>query len=102
MDRRLVRIGLFFALSLVLFTVLGCYTAVVRVPPPPPRVETYGPAPYPDAVWVPGHWMYRGGEWVWIPGHWERRPRSGAVWVPGHWERRGEGWVWKDGHWEYR
>lgn len=80
----------------------GCATKVVYVPPPAPRVEIYGPPPYPEAVWIPGHWAYREGEWVWIPGHWEKRPRPTAVWVPGHWRPKGKGWVWVPGHWEYR
>lgn len=80
----------------------GCPPRVVYVAPPEPRVEVYGPPPYPEAVWCPGHWEYRRGEWVWVPGHWKKRPRPYAVWVPGRWEPRGRGWVWVPGHWEYR
>jgi hypothetical protein len=29
-------------------------------------------APRPIAVWVPGHWIARGGGWIWIEGHWRR------------------------------
>ncbi len=86
------------AISILL---LGCPPTVVRVRPPEPRVEVYGPAPYSGAVWRAGHWAYRGGEWIWIPGHWARPPRPYAHWVAGHWEPRGGGWVWIDGHWEY-
>ncbi len=81
---------------------LGCPPPVVRVAPPPARVEVYGTPPHPEAVWDPGHWEHRGGDWFWIPGHWERPPRPRAVWVPGHWEERPRGWVWFKGHWEYR
>ena len=30
--------------------------------------EEAGP-PYPYAIWVRGHWAWR-GRWVWMPGHW--------------------------------
>jgi len=102
MSRRSALISLFLMVSGIVFFLFGCYPAVVRVSPPPPRVEVYGPSPYPEAVWRPGYWAYRGEDWVWVPGHWARRPAPGAIWVPGRWERRGDGWVWHDGHWEHR
>lgn len=80
----------------------GCPPPVVRVRPPEPRIEFYGDPPHPEAIWIPGHWAYKGGEWVWIPGRWSKRPRPHAQWVPGHWEPRGGGWIWIEGHWEYR
>ncbi len=47
-------------------------TTVIETPtPPPPQVENPGPAPYSGAVWVPGFWEKRSGEWTWIGGHWE-------------------------------
>ena len=102
MSRRCALICLFLMVSGIALSLFACYPVVVRVGPPPPRVEVYGPSPYPEAVWRPGHWAHRGGEWEWVPGHWTRRPRPDAAWVPGHWERRGDGWVWYDGRWEYR
>ncbi len=44
-----------------------------RPAPPPPEVEVYGPPPYVRAVWVPGHWEWRGKRvgYVWIKGHWK-------------------------------
>lgn len=72
---------------------------IVRQPPPPPQPETIlGVRPSPMHVWVPGHWVWRGG-WVWQPGHWRRAPRHNAAWVPGHWAQRGPHWVWIEGHW---
>ena len=43
-------------------------------PAPPLREEVITVAPYPRAVWVPGHWHWnrRFGEYVWVPGHWRR------------------------------
>ncbi len=83
---------------------IGCPPppAVVRVRPPEARIEVYGGPPFPAAVWIPGYWRHREGEWIWVPGHWARPPRHDAVWVSGHWEPRGDGWVWRPGRWEYR
>jgi len=83
---------------------LGCPPPpmVVRVRPPEARIEVYGAPPFPAAVWLPGHWKHRDGEWIWVPGHWAKPPRHGSVWVPGHWEPRGDGWVWRQGRWERR
>ncbi len=102
MNRKVAIIGsllLLFALAIVF---LGCGPTVVSVRPPEPRVEHYGAPPYPEAVWIEGHWQHRRGEWDWEPGHWERRPKPHAHWVPGRWEPRGAGWVWIKGHWAYR
>ena len=102
MNRKIVMISF---VSIVGITALlsACAPAViVPVRPPEPRVEGYGPPPQPDVVWIPGHWVHRGGEWVWMPGYWGRPPRPHSVWVPGHWEQRRRGWVWIEGHWTRR
>jgi hypothetical protein len=49
---------------------LGCASAP---PPPPPKVEVRPPRPHARAVWVPGHWKWKGR-------------RAGHVWIPGHWK----------------
>src|SRR6185312_13688514 len=58
-------------LALFALALSGCVVAPPG-PPPPPRVEVYGPAPYPTAVWVNGSWHYHSGyrEWQWRNGHW--------------------------------
>ncbi|MBD3162444.1 MAG: hypothetical protein GF346_08845 [Candidatus Eisenbacteria bacterium] len=52
----------------------GCATTPPP-PPPPPRVEVRPVKPTPKAVWVPGHWKWRGRPkgYVWIHGHWKIR-----------------------------
>lgn len=50
------------------------------IPPPPPApAEAIPPAPAPNAVWVPGYWIYDGRTYTWQSGHWEipvaARPR---------------------------
>ena len=47
----------------------GC-TARVALVSPPLRHEVITVAPYRGAVWVPGHWNRRFGQWVWVGGHW--------------------------------
>ncbi|MGD0914950.1 MAG: YXWGXW repeat-containing protein [Thermodesulfobacteriota bacterium] len=102
MKRIAAIIGLLIVIGGIAVLLSGCPPPLVRVRPPEPRVEIYGPSPYPNAVWRPGYWAYRGGGWVWIPGHWARPPRPKTAWVPGHWEERRGGWVWIPGHWDYR
>ncbi len=90
-------VALIVAVALTM-SVMGC-VEVVRTGPPPARVEVRPALPYPEAVWIDGHWDYRGGNWVWAQGYWERRPFPGAVWIPGHWRETPGGWKWIPGHW---
>ncbi len=50
-------------------------------------------------IWIKGHHVRRGREWVWEPGRWEVRPHARAEYVHGHWEREGRGWVYIEGSW---
>jgi len=102
MKRSMAIIGLLIVIGGTAVLLMGCPPPVVRIRPPEPRVEVYGAPPYPDAVWRPGYWEHRGGDWVWAPGHWTKPPRPNGVWVPGHWEPKRGGWVWKSGRWKYR
>jgi len=74
--------------------------AVVEVEnePPPVQVEARPVVPYQGAVWIEGHWDWR-GRWVWVPGFWER-PRAGWVWVAHHWQRWRGRWRYVPGHWQ--
>lgn len=49
---------------------MGCATAP---PPPPPKIEIRPARPHARAVWVAGHWQWKG-------------KRNGHVWIPGHWK----------------
>jgi hypothetical protein len=102
MSRRSMILFLLVVICGMAIYLWGCPPPVVHMRPPEPRVEIYGAPPHPHAVWIPGRWDYRGGNWAWVPGHWKKRPRAHAVWVPGRWEPRGRGWVWVPGHWDYR
>ena len=78
----------------------GGYVGVyARTPPPPVRVETYGPAPGPGYLWINGYWGYRGNAYVWNPGRWDRPPRGRRRWEDGRWERHGDRYRWRDGRW---
>ena len=67
--------ALIAALSL---TGINC---AATAPPPPEKVVVVPARPYPNAVWVPGHWVWRrwGRHWEWVPGHWKFR--RGGRWV---------------------
>jgi hypothetical protein len=101
MSRKVAIIISLAVICAITILLLGCPPSVVRVRPPEPRMEVYGTPPNSDVVWRPGHWAYRGGDWVWVPGRWTRPPRPHAHWVPGYWEPRRGGWVWIEGHWEH-
>jgi hypothetical protein len=77
----------------------GGYVAYAAVPPPPLRVETYGPAPGPGYVYVNGYWGYRGNGYYWAPGAWRLPPRGARVWVAGRWESRGGRYYYTRGRW---
>jgi hypothetical protein len=71
------RLGILISLFLLVLCSSGCARRVVvyeQPAPPPSRVEIRTAAPCRGAVWVPGHWNWRGrgrGH-VWAPGHWKR------------------------------
>lgn len=65
-------------LCALVFLTLGmsaCARTVVvydRRTPPPVKEEVRGYPPCRGALWVPGHWQWRGRHrgHVWVPGHW--------------------------------
>ena len=88
---------------------------VVERAMPAPRVEVIPVPPGAGYNWVPGHWAWRGVEWVWIPGHHVRgvvpvmpaeivevvpaRPSPAHVWIKGHHVFEGGRWEWRPGVW---
>ncbi len=71
----------------------------VRVGPPAPIVETRGPRPGAEFVWVDGYHRWDGNRYVWTAGRWDRPPHRGAHWVAHHWVHRRGGYVMVEGHW---
>jgi hypothetical protein len=72
---------------------------VIRVAPPHAIVETRGPAPSRDHVWVSGYHRWDGHAYAWTPGRWEMPPRPHARWVAHHYVRRNGGYVLVEGRW---
>jgi hypothetical protein len=64
--------------------------------PPAARVEKIGRRK--GAVWINGHWDWR-GEWVWVPGRFEKS-RKGKRWRDRRWEQKGGVWVVVEGDWD--
>jgi len=71
---------------------------VASAPPPPLLVESPGPAPSRQAVWVAGFWSWTGQRYAWVAGTWSA-PYPGRTWVEGHWKREGRAWRWQPGRW---
>ena len=96
-----IAMSVLLALCLAPMGAMAEVGVVVRVAPPAPIVEHYGPRPHPGYVWVSGYHRWDGVRYVWVPGSWVAPPRPHAVWVPHHWVHRGGGWVLVEGHWRY-
>lgn len=74
---------------------------VANVPPPAPRYEVVGVAPYPGALWISGFWGWNSGRYVWNRGDWHA-PRPGYQWAPHRWVPQGGAWHGHGGRWERR
>jgi hypothetical protein len=81
-------------------TACGGAVYYANVPPPPVRVEAFGPAPAPGYVWINGYWGWRGNNYVWFPGRYVRPPHRNARWVEPRWEHRGGRYEFRRGYWE--
>jgi hypothetical protein len=77
--------------------------------PAPPAATGY--------TWVPGQYVFRGGQWQWDAGAWHAGavppmpamvqetipaalPYPDSRWVPGYWSLAGNNWTWVKGHWQ--
>lgn len=77
------------------------YTAIVSVAPPAPRHEVV-PAAREGWLWAPGHYEWRGNEYVWAEGHW-MRDRAGYEYREPRWVQRADGsWILVGNNWERR
>lgn len=57
----------------------------VPYPPPAAFAEVVPPQPRPDALWIDGHWAWRGGRYVWQRGGWVIAPAGSRY---AHWRIR--------------
>lgn len=97
-----IALAVLLSLCMVPVASMAQVGVVVRIGPPAPVVEHYGPPPHPGWVWCSGYQRWDGHRYVWVHGYWAHPPRPGAVWVPHHWAHRHGGWVLVEGHWRYR
>jgi hypothetical protein len=75
---------------------------VEYLPEPPATVEA-GPnvaAPSPDAIWLPGCWIWQQARYAWRPGFWAAA-QPDWIWVPAHYVWAPRGYVYIDGYWDY-
>jgi hypothetical protein len=92
-------LAVLLALSLAPAVSMAQVGITVRVGPPAPIVEHYGPPPHPGYVWIAGYHRWDGNRYVWVHGYYAQPPHPGAVWVPHRWEHRHGGYVLVEGHW---
>ena len=79
----------------------GYYRTAIESPPPPsPHVEKIPPSPVPNAVWVPGYWLYNYNSYTWVAGRWEIPPQYAHAYVTAHWEYRGGQYVYVPSYWQ--
>src|SRR5687768_2614406 len=73
---------------------------MVNQPPPPVQetVEVVPAKPHADAIWVAGHFEWR-GSWIWIAGSWGMPPEPGCVWEDPVYVRVDNGYRYHPGYW---
>ena len=74
----------------------------VQIGPPQPLQEIIIERPYPEAVWVPGYYVYDPGiaNYVWVTGRWQRPPYYGARWIAPEWRHERGGYRFRHGRWK--
>ena len=82
------------------FTLAGCSGEIVSTSPPNAIIETYPAPPAPRYVWVPGHYVARGGNYVWRNGYYQLPPRGRTVWVSPRYDRVRRGYMYRKGYWK--
>jgi hypothetical protein len=93
------KIALAALLAITMLPAVSNAQVYVRVGPPAPVRDHYGPRPREGWVWQPGYHAWDGHRYAWHGGAWAEPPRPHAVWVPHHWAHRRRGWVMVEGHW---
>ncbi|MFC0514488.1 hypothetical protein ACFFGT_09760 [Mucilaginibacter angelicae] len=94
--KTIAKLGIVLALTGSLFASCAGQAYVTERPVEPVYIRPV--APYPNAVWVPGEWVWRGNRYVYRQGFYAR-PRYNHVYVQGHWQPTNRGYVWVRGYW---
>lgn len=68
--------------------------------PPPAPAENIPPSPAPNALLVPGYWIYDGRSYTWVASRWEIPPPMARTYVPAHSEVRDGRTVLVPGYWQ--
>lgn len=68
-------------------------------PPPPAPAENIPAPPAPNALWIPGSWLFDGRAYAWMGGHWEIPPPNAHTYVAAHWETRPSGPAFVPAYW---
>jgi hypothetical protein len=76
----------------------------------PRRVIVIPSAPAAHKVWVPGHHVRRGRDYIWVDGYYQTvpaqyvtssKPARYKTWNPGYWRDTPQGRIWVEGYWSY-
>jgi hypothetical protein len=59
-----------------------------------------GNPPTADFIWIPGTWIFRGGQFLWLAGKWVP-VHPGWVWIPARYVWTPAGYVFVDGFWDF-
>jgi hypothetical protein len=70
--------------------------------PPPDSLDNGPNSPPPDegSFYVPGNWMYQGGQYAWQPGYWQTY-RPDMMWMPSYYNWTPGGCLFVPGYWDW-
>ncbi|MBN9120879.1 MAG: hypothetical protein J0I06_17300 [Planctomycetes bacterium] len=69
-------------------------------PPAPKEEAPTAPTGNPNAMWVPGVWLHKGGKFEWQPGYWPAGSGT-MIWQQGQYVQTETGFAFVPGHWDY-
>ncbi len=69
-------------------------------PPEPLELGPSSPAPFSNATWSPGSWVWVETRYAWQPGYWVAA-QPGWIWTPSYYVWTPRGYVFVAGYWDY-
>ena len=85
--------------GMLLPALFSACTATATTQVPRARVEVIPVAPSARHVWIPGHYIRRGRNYIWVNGFYQVAPPRYTAWAPGYWRQSRRGPVWIEGRW---